>query len=343
MDKKDIFYEGLDLVTGLVFHKDGVIVTQAPDILWLRDIDGDGKAEKVEKLYTGLGTFDTHAVINNLRWGLDGWIYATHGYSGGTARSPDGGKDFGRINSGVVRFKPDGSAFEQFSSKGGNTWGLDVAWDGEFFYTQPTSGDLLNHVVLPEYALARGKVGNTASFKPVIKGRRSTPAHEARETWPTCRSMSSAASPRRRVARSTTAARGRKNTTAATSPPSRPSTSSITNWSRPTARPTPPAKIARPEFIGGRDLWFRPIETRVGPDGALYILDFYNQAVIHNDTRGPGTTTSTPPFAPIATTTSAASGACTTSRRRSSTCRTSRKLPRTILSKRSNIPTATCA
>ena len=36
-----------------------------------------------------------------------------------------------------------------------------------------------------------------------------------------------------------------------------------------------------------RDLWFRPIETRVGPDGALYVVDFYNQAVIHNDTRGP--------------------------------------------------------
>ena len=37
----------------------------------------------------------------------------------------------------------------------------------------------------------------------------------------------------------------------------------------------------------GKDLWFRPIEARIGPDGALYILDFYNQAVIHNDTRGP--------------------------------------------------------
>ncbi|HXJ75393.1 MAG TPA: hypothetical protein VNM37_21235, partial [Candidatus Dormibacteraeota bacterium] len=40
------------------------------------------------------------------------------------------------------------------------------------------------------------------------------------------------------------------------------------------------------EFIGSRDLWFRPIHTRVGPDGALYIIDFYNQAVVHNDTRG---------------------------------------------------------
>ena len=41
------------------------------------------------------------------------------------------------------------------------------------------------------------------------------------------------------------------------------------------------------EFIASTDLWFRPIHQRVGPDGALYILDFYNQAVVHNDTRGP--------------------------------------------------------
>ena len=41
------------------------------------------------------------------------------------------------------------------------------------------------------------------------------------------------------------------------------------------------------EFMRSKDLWFRPIETRVGPDGALYVVDFYNQAVIHNDTRGP--------------------------------------------------------
>src|SRR5206468_4524561 len=43
---------------------------------------------------------------------------------------------------------------------------------------------------------------------------------------------------------------------------------------------------AETEFITSRDLWFRPIHTRVGPDGALYVIDFYNQAVVHNDTRG---------------------------------------------------------
>ena len=69
MDHKEVFADGLELPTSLVFYKDGVIVSQAPDILWIRDTDGDGKADKIETLYTGWGTFDTHAVVNNLRWG----------------------------------------------------------------------------------------------------------------------------------------------------------------------------------------------------------------------------------------------------------------------------------
>ena len=94
-----------------------------------------------------------------------GWIYATHGYSGSSdVTSGDGTKHFGRIGSGVVRFKADGSAFEQFSSKGGNTWGLQIAWDNEVFWTQPTSGDLLMHTVMSEEQLSRGKLPGTPSF-----------------------------------------------------------------------------------------------------------------------------------------------------------------------------------
>jgi putative heme-binding domain-containing protein len=46
-------------------------------------------------------------------------------------------------------------------------------------------------------------------------------------------------------------------------------------------------KAREAEFLAGKDLWFRPVDMRAGPDGAMYVLDFYNQAVVHNDTRGP--------------------------------------------------------
>ncbi len=290
MDTKQVFYEGLELVTGFVFYKDGVVVTQAPDILFIHDPGPDGKARKVEKLYTNLGTRDTHAVINNPRWGWDGWIYATHGYSASqNVTSGDGSKRFGTIGSGVVRFKPDGSAIEQYSSKGGNTWGLQITGDNRVMWTQPTSGQLLMQTLLPESTLARGKIGNTPSFNVVIKSDKTYPAMDWEQI----------AYKQIDFVGSFTAAAGCaiydggswpaewNGSYFCTEPTINivhqrfldPQGSSYTWHKQPGREET--------EFIRSKDMWFRPIETRIGPDGALYVLDFYNQAVIHNDTRGP--------------------------------------------------------
>src|SRR5262249_4791628 len=144
IDTRQVFADGLDLVTSLVFYQDGVIVTQAPDILWLRDTDHDDKADQRVVLYHGFGYRDTHAVMSNLRWGRDGWIYATQGYSGNDSRHVTGvdGKDHGLIGNGLFRFKPDGSAIEMVSSYGSNTWGLDFTWDDELFFTMANGSHL---------------------------------------------------------------------------------------------------------------------------------------------------------------------------------------------------------
>ncbi len=165
MDKKQVFFHGLDLVTSLVFHKDGVIVSQAPDILWLRDTDGDDVADKKEVLFTGFGFGDTHAVISNLRWGLDGWIYGTQGYSGNDSRhvTNAAGKDFGHIGNGLFRFKPDGSAIEMVSNYGSNTWGCDFDDEGELFFSM-ANGAHLRHVVVPERVFAGGRMGQVESW-----------------------------------------------------------------------------------------------------------------------------------------------------------------------------------
>ena len=289
MDKRQVFADKLELATSFVLYRNGVIVSAAPNIWYLQDTDNDGVADRRTRLYTGLGTFDAHAVINNLRWGLDGWIYATHGYSRGEVKSDDGNRSFGFIGSGVVRFKPDGSAFEQVSSRGGNTWGLATTWDGQIFWTQPTSGTVLFHTVLPERILAMGKVPGTTSAKGLIVGQKTYPAI----SWP------EQAYVQIDLVGQFTAAAGCAIYEGGAWPEK-------WNYSYFTTEPTinivhheflTPDGISytsakekgreETEFIRSTDLWFRPIDTRIGPDGALYVIDFYNQAVIHNDTRGP--------------------------------------------------------
>jgi uncharacterized protein len=290
MDKKQIFYEGLELVTSFVFHKDGVIAAAAPDVWFLRDTNGDGKADKVEKLYTNLGNRDTHAVLNNLRWGYDGWIYGTHGYSGTpSVKSGDGSKDFGGVGSGVVRFKPDGSAFEQYSSKGGNTWGLQVSWDNEVFWTQPTSGDLLMHTVMAESQLAKAGVKGVPSFRVVRKSPKSFPLIPY-DSLPYVQidwvgSFTAAAGC---VIYDGGAWPAKWNYSYFTTEP----TINLLHHEFVKADGVSFAGEKEPsreelEFIAGKNLWFRPIEVRTGPDGAMYVVDFCNQAIIHNDTRGP--------------------------------------------------------
>ncbi|MBE2284254.1 MAG: ThuA domain-containing protein [Prosthecobacter sp.] len=290
MDKKTVFADEIELATSSVFYKNGVIVCAAPDVWFFEDTNGDDKADKRTKLYTNLGNRDTHAVINNMRWGLDGWIYATHGYSStDDAKSGDGSKGFGPIGAGVVRFKPDGSAFEQYASRGGNTWGLDITSDGQVFYTQPTSGNHFIHVVLPEYVLAKGKLPGVSGTNGMLPREPTYPAmHWEQQAYVQIDQVGSY-----------TAAAGCAIYEGGAWPAkwnygyftTEPTLNIVSHFMVEPDGVTYKAKREpgreQTEFIRSKNLWFRPIENRVGPDGALYIVDFCNQAVIHNDTRGP--------------------------------------------------------
>ncbi|MFM1767922.1 MAG: hypothetical protein RJA22_451 [Verrucomicrobiota bacterium] len=285
--RRTVFCDGLVLPTGFVFHRDGVIVAQAPKILFIRDTDGDGQADVREVLFDGFGTYDTHAVINNLRWGLDGWVYGCQGYSGSQSTNivNAAGRSFGKIGNGIFRFRPDGSALEQVASYGGNSWGIDFNWDGELFFSK-ANGPHVSHVVLPERYLARGRLGNATSDKSIEDHQKVYPAfgdtrHEYVQVAPV--GVFSGASgatlyqggawplryhgnffvcePTVHIIHEDILSRGEGVTFDATRRDER-------------------------EFVAGRDLWFRPVHTRIGPDGAMYILDFYCQAISHNDIRG---------------------------------------------------------
>ena len=281
--KKTIFFEGLELVTGFCLYREGVIALAEPDIVF---IHGEGKDQKIVPLYTGFKPGDTHFVGNHLIVAADGWIYADMG-GGADVKNPGTGKDMARISSGLFRFKPDGSAIEQVSSKGGNGFGADITSDGELFFGQATSGNPIQHVALPEKTLALGKIGTEGGAQSVIKGRKVVREHlpdrvplmqidQVGGYSAACASLvhEGGAWPKKY-----------DNSIFCTEP--------ILNViHREILKPsgaTFTGEMDRPEaeFIYSPDYWFRPVDVAPGPDGAIYILDFYNPVIAHSDTRGP--------------------------------------------------------
>ena len=292
MDKKTVFADGLELPTSLVFYKDGVIVSQAPDTFWIRDTDGDGKADKREVLFTGWGTRDTHAVTSNLRWGYDGWVYGSVGYSAGNITSGDGLKRFGNITAGLYRFRPDGSALEQVAAGSCNTWGCEIAPDGDIFFSTATCGEPMLHLVLPEKIISRAGVPGVRAVKPIIEENKVFPARfENRQPYLQIDWVGAF-----------TAASGSTIYDGGAWPAKWRGPAWAFFVHEPTVwlthqefvQPDGVSYQGRREtgreqkhFLASTDYWFKPIHSRVGPDGALYVVDFYNQIAVHNDTRGP--------------------------------------------------------
>ncbi len=97
-DKVTLFAEGLNFPSSVLPWRNGALVTAAPNIIYLEDTDGDGKADKRENWFTGLGEGNQQHRANGLQWGLDGWLYLSNGDSGGLLKSGVSGQvlDLGR-------------------------------------------------------------------------------------------------------------------------------------------------------------------------------------------------------------------------------------------------------
>ncbi len=125
-DKFTLFADKLSIPTSAVFVNGGLICTNGPDMIFLKDTNGDNKADVRQILFSGFKNHDTHAGVSNLRYGFDNWIYATIGYAG--FEGIVGGESL-KFSSGVFRFKPDGSKLEFLQNTTNNTWGLGFTSD----------------------------------------------------------------------------------------------------------------------------------------------------------------------------------------------------------------------
>jgi len=285
-DKKQIFHEGLELITGFCHYKDGVIVVCQPHIIWLRDTDGDGKADKEVVLYGGFTPGDTHFVANHFVMAPDGWVYASIGTGAEVfpIATPDRKV---RLSSGTFRFKPDGSAIEQIASQGGNSFGNEVTSDMELFHGKATNGNPIQHVVLSESILAKAP-GTPAKAFNAVNPRRPVLRKDLPDRAPLLQIdqvgyYTAACS----VAVQEHGAwpEEYRDTIFITEP-----ILDIIHFEK--LIPSGPTFLGEVtlkdrEWLRSMDHWFCPIDVSFGPDGALYILDFYTPVVAHNDTRGP--------------------------------------------------------
>lgn len=135
-DKRTVFMEKLNLVSGLEVGFGGVWVGAAPYLLFIPDRNGDDRPDgEPVVLLDGFGYQDTHETLNTFTWGPDGWLYGCHGvftYSNVGAPGVDK-KDRTPINAGVWRYHPQRHKFELFSEGTSNPWGVDFDARGQCF------------------------------------------------------------------------------------------------------------------------------------------------------------------------------------------------------------------
>jgi putative membrane-bound dehydrogenase-like protein len=282
-DKFTVFAEHLNIPTSLTFANGGVIVSQAPHVLFLKDTNGDDKADVRQILNTGWGTRDTHAGPSNLMYGPDNQIWGVVGYSG--FDSEVGGKRIQFIQ-GVYRFKPDGSTFEVMTNSTNNTWGLGFSETFDVFGST-ANNDPSFYMAIPNRffegieGLPTSTTGQRASGPGYQSAARFYAAHHL---TPYIRQVD--------VHGGYTAGAGHHFYTARAFPQE--------YWNRvafiaePTAHlvgqgviETQGAGFAARDgwnLIAGADEWFAPVHAQVGPDGAVWIADWYNFITQHNPT-----------------------------------------------------------
>jgi putative membrane-bound dehydrogenase-like protein len=136
LDKRTVFMEGLNLVSGIELGFGGVYVGAAPYLLFIPvDASGDKPAGPPQILLDGWAYQDTHETLNTFTWGPDGWLYGCHGVFThsrvGKPGTPD--KDRVPINAGIWRYHPTRHVFEVFAHGTSNPWGIAFDEFGEMF------------------------------------------------------------------------------------------------------------------------------------------------------------------------------------------------------------------
>ena len=274
-DKFTVFADGFNMPTSMTFARGGVIVAHAPDFYFLKDTDGDDRADTREVLFTGWGVGDTHAGPSNLRQGFDNWIYGTVGYArfNGTV-----GGEKHNFGMGVFRFRSDGSDIEFLHQFNNNTWGMGFNVAGDVFGStannNPTFfGGIPATVFGGDKKMSAKMIADSRLFHPITPNIRQVDAFNAYTAGCGHAFATSAAFPEKY----------RDNTAFVCGP-----TGNLVGTYRMEKNGAGYAAKNSFSFVASADEWFSPIVAEVGPDGHLWLADWYNFIIQHNPTPSRG-------------------------------------------------------
>jgi putative heme-binding domain-containing protein len=267
--KTTLFADGLNIPIGVLPLPGGtpdgrgqeVIVWSIPNIWKLTDTDGDGKADRREVLYGPFDFADTHGDQNAFRLGPDGWVYACHGFRNASKVKLRGEGDVVvEMSSGnTYRFRPDGSAIEQVSWGQVNPFGMCFDRMGNQFTADCHSKPIMM-ILRGGYYDSFGKPHDGLGNAPLTTGdgHGSTgiagmAAYEADQFPAEYRGSMFVGNVMTNIIHR-----------------------DIPEW-----RGSSPWVEKPADFVSCDDWWFRPVDLQLGPDGGLYVADFYNCIIGH--------------------------------------------------------------
>ncbi len=254
------FADDLNIPVGVLPMGDSsAIIYSIPAVQRMTDTTGTGHADKRETLITGQGHRDTHGQTGSFTEGFDGWIYAVHGFANDSSLQ---GTDKSSLvlNSGnTYRFKPDGSRLEQFTHGQVNPFGFCLDPLGNF-YASDCETMPVSLLIREAYYSSFGKPDDGLGFAPTMIDHMY----------------------------GSSAIAGLCDYVADQFPPEYHDmmlvgnvVTNIINRCQLIPKGSGFHGDDRPDFMKSDDAWFRPVNIKLGPDGALYVADFYNRIIGH--------------------------------------------------------------
>ncbi|MCG2459488.1 HEAT repeat domain-containing protein [Flavobacteriaceae bacterium F89] len=294
MDKRTVFAEGLELPNSIMRWKKGVLVTDAPNVLYLEDTNGDGKADVKDTLLTGFALTNPQHNVNNPVYGLDNWIYLAHQGSVSTQKYKEEFGDEGseivfpsspgsprlpkNANGLSVRFRPDQKQIEMMASncQFGHTFDEWGHWFGCNNSNQGYQEVIANRYFERNPALPISDAVQDMSDHLNAPEVFPTTIHPDRQLLSGVGVMTSGSGLTAYLGGEFTAPYN-ENATFIAEPVYNLVHVDLLKESGTSF--TSSRILEQKEFLSSTDAWARPVNFYVGPDGALYVLDYYRKVI----------------------------------------------------------------